>query len=201
MRSDYSPNLLRHSSAISNKTLNTDLFRKLQLLHSADETEIALLRILLSGSAEKNKLGNIRAKRLNHFLIEFCTEYISPRTNREFTPSTMLSYVRGIRRRLQEFGLPVEFSKGSVFDNSGTWLMSVLNDKFAQQQAQSPLTRSRSVLIIKDVRRIFDSEYSNPNKQTGFRNHFIFAVGLAIGARTTKLYFLDVFQFVGRQYV
>ena len=134
-------------------------------------------------------------KRLRHFLIEFAMRYISPRISEEVLPSTMLNYLRSVQSRLGELGFPVNLFAGPIFDDPMEGPKSALDNKFALQQSLGGITRSHNVLTIEEIGSIFHSEYRNPMNSTGYRNRLIFAVGLAIGKRPTKLWLLHLSKF------
>ena len=82
--------------------------------HGTDDTDQAVLLILLYGNRNNHEFDETQSKRLNPFLVEFCTRYVSNRTEREVTPSIILAYVKSIQHRLKESGFSVNLFKGSV---------------------------------------------------------------------------------------
>ena len=160
-----------------------------------NNNEKSLLRIILNGRAASSGFDENCEKRLRHFLIEFCVGYVSKTTGKHVEPSSMLTYIRSIQRRLNQLGFPVNLFSGPNFADSRHGLVSVLDNRFAHQQSKGSGTKSHNILSIEDVKSIFESEYCNKQNAEGFRNRLIFSVGLAIGARTTELWMLEVSQF------
>ena len=67
--------------------------------------------------------------------MEFSTNYVSKKKGTEVEPSSMLTYIRGIQRRLHELGLPVNLFEGSIFANPESGLVAALHNKFANQKS------------------------------------------------------------------
>lgn len=80
--------------------------------------ERIVMSVLLLGRSAKDGFDDDGLKRLRHFLIEFSTRYVSPRTKSEVMPSTMLNYVRGVQRRLSELGMKVNLFSGPMTTSS-----------------------------------------------------------------------------------
>ena len=132
--------------------------------------------------------------RLRNFLIEFGTSYISRKTGNYVAPVTMIAYIRGVQRRLREFGVSVDLLSGPIFAHPVHGLKAAVDNKFAVQQARGRCTTSHNVLTIDDIRTSFASELCNPGNAEGYRNRLVFAVGLAIGAHPTKLCLMEITQ-------
>ena len=109
--------------------------------HGADDTEQAVLQILLHRNNDSHEFDETQSKRLNHFLVEFCTRYVYARTKKEVAPSPTLAYIRSIQGRLKEFSFSVNLFKSAAFDNSDNGIYNVLNKKFSLQKYKGQLTK------------------------------------------------------------
>ena len=119
--------------------------------------------------------------------MEFGTNYVSKKKRTQVEPSSMLTYIRGIQRRLHELALPVHLFESSIFANPDSGLVAALDNKFVHQQSSGLRTRSHNILTVDDIEKIFSSEHCNATPAEGFRNKLVFAVGIALGARTTEV--------------
>lgn len=81
----------------------------------------------------------------------------------------MLSYVRGVQRRLVDFGFPSNVFVDPIFAHRDEGLKALMNNKFSVQQSRGATTISHKFLTIDDVRALFDSECLNRNTSTEFR--------------------------------
>ncbi len=72
---------------------------------------------------------------MQRYLIEFAVGYRSSGTNSEVMPTTMKTYILGIQRVFNEWGFELKLTTGPVFGNPKTGLISVLNNKFSEQQS------------------------------------------------------------------
>lgn len=135
-----------------------------------EETEIerSICRILLCSEPPSQSLGEDGERKLNHFLIEFGTCYVSERKKREVEPSSMMVYAYGVQRRLHELGLPVNLFKGPIFGNLQTGVVPALDNKFSRQQASGAGTKSHNILTLGDIKSIFESVHCNPFTAVGF---------------------------------
>ena len=69
-------------------------------------------------------------------------------------------------------------------------LVSVLDNKFTEQQARGHTMRPHNVLCAANVCTILDSEHCNVLDVEAFRNRLLFIAGLSIGLRTSELHML-----------
>ena len=154
--------------------------------------EKSVMRIMLGGRTVSQGLDSDGCKRMRHFLIEFAVGNVSKRRRTEFGPATMLGYLRGVQRRLEELGISVNLFQGPVFNELNLGLVTAINNLFAKQQAEGTVTKSHNVLTISDIQTIFSSEFSNPRNAEGYRNRLVFAVGIGLDIRTSELHGLKV---------
>ena len=80
-----------------------------------DELVRKIVRIILNGQKYTQPFIEYCLKRLNHFLVEFGTTYVSLKTNEQMAPSSMMSYIRGIQQRLREIGFDVNLFSEPTF--------------------------------------------------------------------------------------
>ena len=69
--------------------------------------EKSVLRAILKPTKTSNTFNDSSKKILCHFLVEFSTNYVSKKKRMEVEQSSMLTYIRGVQRRLHELALPV----------------------------------------------------------------------------------------------
>ena len=99
----------------------------------------------------------------------------------------MLDYVRSLQRRLHQLGLNVNLFDEETFKDPIHGLIAATNDCFAEQQSRGTLTKPNNVLTKSDVETILKLEECNIKTAQGYRNRFVFAVGLGPGIRTSEL--------------
>ena len=99
----------------------------------ANKLERSLMAVLLDDRDAKKGFDNSCLVRLRHFLIEFGTSYVSPRTSAEVMPSTMHTYIRGVQRRLGELGFTVDPFSGPIFNHPQHGLKAAMDNKFSLQ--------------------------------------------------------------------
>lgn len=124
-----------------------------------NDFERSVMSVLLCGRSACDGFDNAGLKRLRHFLIELCTRYVSPLTQKEVAPSIMLNYVRGVQRRIKELGLTINLFSDPIFADPVERLSPLLDNKFAQQQSEGQITKNHNILTIDDIRTIFGSEH------------------------------------------
>ena len=139
--------LVRAASAVSENVPGTS------------EYERKVIRVLLNGRPFSEGLDKESKYRLNHFLIEFATSYVSKRSGVSVSPSSMLSYIRSIQRRLSELAFPVNLFSEKIFADKSTGIVSVLNNRFSEQQARGAMAKPHNILSMKDILSIFNSEH------------------------------------------
>ena len=128
------------------------LQQQLETLPESDETEKKLMKIVLIGNASTKILEANCQQPHRHFLMEFCSGYISEKMKKPVAPSTMLRYVRSFQRRLFDLGYRVNLFRGPIFDCPRYGLKAVMDSKFAQQQCKGGTTKTHNVLTLEDVK-------------------------------------------------
>lgn len=156
--------------------------------------EASLINLLLQGRDFRLGMDRDCLLRLRYFLIEFSVHYVSKKTSTNVSPSSMMTYMRGINRRFDELGFELNIHENKIINDPNCGLRTVLENRFAEQQADGVIGTSHNVLTVVDIEVILESEHCNPDNSEGFRNRLIFGVGLSLGARPTELWGIEMRQ-------
>lgn len=113
--------------------------------------EKSFLNVLFQGQDFRLGMDQDCLMRLRYFPIEFSVNYVSHKTRKNISPSSMLTYMRGINRRFDKLGFPVNINDGPIFNDSENGPKNVLENRFAEQQAEGNTGASHNVLTIQDV--------------------------------------------------
>ncbi len=85
-------------------------------------------------------------------------------------PTTMNTYILGIQRVFNEWGFELKLTTGPVFGNPKTGLISVLNNKFSEQQSRGMASKSHNVLPLADVKKLLLSPSCSQETPQGYSN-------------------------------
>ena len=88
-------------------------------------------------------------QQLRYFFIEFVVHYRSERAEYEVSLSENFTYLGSVQRRLRDFKLDVFLFSGLMFAYAKYALLSVLDNKFSEQQANGRSSNSIRCLWLK----------------------------------------------------
>lgn len=138
---------------------------------------------------------DLQMKTLQYYLMEFVVGYRS-KTGDEVTPSTMKTYILGLQRYFdQVWGYKLTLTKGPVFNDEKQGLMTVINNRFSEQQSRNKHVVSHNVLTGEDVKKLFESAQLSRATPASFQCRLLFGIALMTAMRPTELRLLRLSQF------
>ena len=97
-------------------------------------------------------------ERVRFFLVEFATNYVSPRTGSEVKTTTMKCYLSGIQRRFfSSWGYNFQIFEGPIFNCPKKGTNAAVDNKFSEQQSNGQVTVSHNTLSREDMEVLFKS--------------------------------------------
>ena len=160
------------------------------------EFEARELKKMLFGNCSPNEdLPYSRLKVLNHYIIEFAVHYRTAKQGKIVTPNTMKNYICGLQRAFEQWGFKVNLFAGPVFADKKEGLLSVLDNLFAEQQAQGVLVKGHNVLPREDIKTLLTSTECSSSTPAGYLNRLVLVVGITLGIRPSGMWLLRLSQF------
>ena len=137
-------------SALPQYSALASFVRESTMVSSAREDDCALVLFQIISYQNKScsMLDSACQVRLRHFLIEFCTRYVSSERKESVALSNMLGYVQSIQRRLAELKCKVNLLSRPIFSCPKEGSKAVLDNKFSEQQSGGARTKSHNILSL-----------------------------------------------------
>lgn len=134
--------------------------------------------------------------RVRHYLIEFFATVKNSKTGEPLMPTTLKNYVLALQRAFSSiWKYNLRLLQGDVFACANNVLLSVLDNRSPELQAEGHHTNSHNVLSREDVRKLYSSHSMNQKTAKGYLARLFFTILIVTAMRPSALCFLKVSQF------
>eukprot|EP00178_Gracilaria_changii_P006382 TRINITY_DN209_c1_g1_i5.p1 TRINITY_DN209_c1_g1~~TRINITY_DN209_c1_g1_i5.p1 ORF type:complete len:581 (-),score=76.72 TRINITY_DN209_c1_g1_i5:978-2720(-) len=138
-----------------------------------------------------SKWKDWQLRRINNALIDFIAQYRNQRTGAQLAPTTLKAYIAGLQRAfLHEWGYELNLFTGKVFSDKRIGLITALDNKIRQRQADGAVRRSHNNLCTEDIVKLYASESLSFNTPRGFMTRIVMDLLFITGFRRSEMYSL-----------
>jgi len=145
-----------------------------------------IIECVFKSYEDTSELDATQLHNLNVSLGHFCTTYRT-KHNKRVTPSTMLGYLDGINRFLNDVGIQIDIRRSPVFNHKQDGFMTALDNIVKEQQSQGEHRKPHNVILENELEMMLLDKSTDPSKPKGYVSRLIIIIGLLTGLRPTAL--------------